>query len=190
MRQFMTLVKDWREDDRRKKNLLLGGHYLSGTRMLPILFEIGVRRREKPRRPRKRKARCPTRPRSDCLSVFFVPLTLLSYSTLSANAPRWTNPFRASNNSQKQPPIYFGGAWNVAKVLLRLLTTTKHNHIIQNSNKQHIKQSLAKATTSSPRRCCRSSPKRCTARRRTYTRLVPNSAPTWSSSCCFTARHF
>lgn len=27
MRQFMTLVKDWREDDRRKKNLLLGGYY-------------------------------------------------------------------------------------------------------------------------------------------------------------------
>ena len=23
-----------------------------------------------------------------------------------------------------------------------------------------------------------------------YTRLVSNSAPTWSSRCCFTARHF
>jgi voltage-gated sodium channel len=37
MRQFMTLVKDWREDDRRKKNLLLGGYYQLPTEVLQKL---------------------------------------------------------------------------------------------------------------------------------------------------------
>ena len=54
----------------------------------------------------------------------------------------------------------------------------------------HVSVPTLRMRSRSSRRGWRAMPTRSCAADTSYTRLVSNSAPTWSSRCCFTARDF